>query len=168
MACTECNNLKDITDLTRPYVVRTCGKCGRKIKLRIPGAHGIGFKVEKGDQVVMPAGFLTISANPLKGSGQFTSYGLSWFAEMIFGVDISTKKNREDFPAAIRAIMESNENFFNTAEYLKGLDLNDPANADEVFNRINANPKSSEWWGYMAGAFGAVALNAIEEGNPSD
>jgi hypothetical protein len=87
---------------------------------------------------------------------------------MIFGVDISAKKNREDFSATIRAIMESNEEFFKTAEYLKGLDLNDPANADEVFKRINANPKSSEWWGYMAGAFGAASLNAIEERNASE
>jgi hypothetical protein len=97
MACTECNKLKDVTDLSRPYVARTCKKCGRKIKLRTPGAHGIGIKVSEGDEFIMPAGFLTMSANPLKGSGQFTSHGLRWFAEMIFGVDISKKENREDF-----------------------------------------------------------------------
>jgi Domain of unknown function (DUF4263) len=168
MACTECNNLKDIADLSRPYVVRTCRRCGRKIKLRIPGAHGIGFKVEKGDQVVMPAGFLTMSANPLKSNGQFTSHGLSWFAEMVFGVDISAKRNREDFPAAIRAIMGNNEAFFKDAEYLKGLDLSDPANEEEMFRRINANPKTIEWWGYMAAGFGSFALNAIEEGIASE
>jgi hypothetical protein len=116
----------------------------------------------------MPAGFLTMSANPLKGSGQFTSHGLRWFAEMIFGVDISKKENREDFPTAIRAIMDSNENFFKDAEYLNGLDLNDPANEEEMFKRINANTKTVEWWGYMAAGFGSIALNAIEEGNASE
>jgi len=109
-----------------------------------------------------------MSANPLKGSGQFTSHGLSWFAEMVFGVDISTKKNRENFPAVIHAIMESNENFFKDAECVEGLDLSDPANEEEMFKRINANPRTIEWWGYMAAGFGSFALNAIEEGNASE
>lgn len=168
MPCTECGSLKDITDLDRPYVVRTCSKCGRKIKLRNPGAHGIGLKVEKGDQFVMPAAFLTLSANPLKGSGQFTPQGLSWFAEMVFGIDISKKAAREDFPAAIRCIIESNENFFKDAESLSDLNLTDSANEEEIFKRINMNPKTVEWWGYMAAAFGSLALNAIEEANASD
>jgi hypothetical protein len=168
MACIECDELKDITDLSRPYVVRTCNKCGRKIKLRTPGAHGIGLEVEKGDQFIMPAGFLTMSANPLKGSGQFTSYGLSRFAETIFVSDIATQENRDDFRPAIRAIMESTEAFFKDADYLKGLDLNDPANEEEIFKRITAHPKTVECWGYMATGFGAIALSAIEAGNASE
>jgi hypothetical protein len=153
MACNACEKLKDITDLSRPYVVRTCGSCGRKIRLRTPGAHGIGFKVKKGDQVVLPAGFLTLSANPLKGGGQFSSHGLKLFAEMVFGIDIGKKKNRENFSGALRGIMESNENFFKDAEYLRGLDLNDPANEEEMFRRINSHQKTVEWFGYMAAGF---------------
>lgn len=168
MACKACEKLKDITDLSRPYVVRTCKKCGRKIKLRNPGRHGIGFKIEKGDQFVMPAGFLTLSANPLKGTGQFSSEGLKWFAEMIFGVDLAKKKNREEFPAALRVILESNEAFFKDAEYLKGLDLNDPANEAEMFKRINAHPKTVEWFGYMAAGFCFMAQTAIEVDNASE
>jgi Domain of unknown function (DUF4263) len=168
MACTECDSLNDITDLSRPYVVRTCKKCGREIKLRSPGAHGIGIKIRKGDRFVMPAGFLNMSANPLKSGGQFTSHGLKRFAEMVFGVDIAKREHREDFPAAIRAIMDSNESFFKDADYLKGLDLNEPANEEEMFKRISANAKTVEWWGYMAAGFGSIALNAIEEGNASE
>lgn len=168
MTCKACAKLKDVTDLSRPYTVRTCEECGRKINLRKAGAHGIGIEVKKGEQFVMPAGFLTVSANPLKGSGQFTSHGLSWFAELVFGVDISKQENREGFPAAIRATMESNENFFKDAEFLKGIDLNDAANEEEIFKRISANTKTVEWWGYMAALFGAVALDAIKEGKASD
>lgn len=168
MACEACKKLKDIADLSRPYVVRTCKTCGRKIKLRTPGAHGIGFKINEGDQFIMPAEFLTMSANPLKGTGQFTSYGLSWFAEMVFGVDLAKKDSRKDFPASLRAIMESNENFFKGAKYLEGLDLHALANEEEVFKRINANQKTVEWFGYMAAGFCFMALMAIEEGNASD
>ena len=83
-------------------------------------------------------------------------------------MDISKKKNRDDFPAAIRAMMESNEQLFKNAEYLKGLDLDDPRNEEEMFKRINANPKTVEWWGYMAAGCGSIALNAIEGGRASE
>ncbi len=168
MACKSCEKLEDITDLSRPYTVHTCEKCGRKVKQRNPGAHGIGLNVQKGDQVVLPASFLTMSANPLKATGQFSSYGLKWFAEMMFGVDIATKKNREDFPAALRSILENDEVFFKDAEYLKGLDLNDPANEMEMFTRINAHSKTVEWFGYMAAGFCSMALTAIEQGNGAE
>jgi hypothetical protein len=167
MSCKQCDSLDDITDLSRPFVVRTC-TCGRKIKLRSPGAHGIGFKVEKGDEFTIPAGFITLSANPLKGSGQFTSYGMNWFAEMVFGIDIASPNNRDDFRPAIRSIMESNETFFKDAEYLKGLDLNNPENEDEMYKRLSAHQRTAEWWGFMAAGFGSIALNAIEQGNASE
>jgi hypothetical protein len=168
MTCPACAKLKDISDLSRPYTIRTCEKCGRKINLRKPGAHGVGIEVEKGEQFVMPAGFLSISANPLKGSGNLTRHGLNWFAELTFGVDIAKNQYREDFRPGIRKIIESNEALFKDAEYLRGLDLDDPSNEEEMFKRISANTKTVEWWGFMAAGFGAVALNAIEEGKASE
>lgn len=166
MTCKNCEKLKDISDLNHPYVVRICKKCGRKIKLRTAGAHGIGIKVEKGDEFVMPPGFLALSANPLKQGGHFTSYGLNLFAERVFGVDVST--NRADFPTALRAIIESNEEFFKHAEYLQGLDLDDPANEEEMIKRISANTRTTEWWGFMAAGLGSIALRAIEEEKASE
>ena len=37
VACKACKKLQDLTDLSRPYVVRTCPKCGRQIN---PPAFG--------------------------------------------------------------------------------------------------------------------------------
>lgn len=167
MACVKCKKLKDIQDLSRPYVVRTC-KCGRKIKLRTPGAHGIGFKVNKGDQVIMPASFLTLSANPLKGAGNFSKEGLAWFAELVFGVDISKKEHREKFPERLTKVIESNEVFFRDAECLKGLDIEDPNNEEEMVKRLCANPKTTEWWGYLAAGFAFMASQAIKDGNATE
>lgn len=168
MGCPKCSTLEDIADLSQPYVVRTCKDCGRKIKLRTLGAHGIGLEVKKGDRFAMPAEFLKLSANPLKATGRFTRDGIAWFAELVFRTDIATKQNREDFPTAIRAIIEDNVSFFKDADHLKGLDLNDPANEEEVFKRVSANTRTVEWWGYMASVFGSIALNAIEAGNASE
>ena len=168
MACNLCEKLKEVKDLSRPHVVRTCRQCGRELKLRNPGRHGIGLKVEKGDRIVMPAEFLALSANPLKGNGQFTAEGLKWFAELVFGVDLATKSYREDFLPALRLIMENNENFFKDAECLQGLDLNNPDNEEEMFRRLNANQKSVEWFGYMAAGMCHMAITSIEEGRAAE
>jgi hypothetical protein len=128
MACSACKDLKDITDLRTLYVVRACKKCGRKIKLRQLGKHGMGVKIEKGDQIVMPAGALQFSANPLKGGGRFTTRGLSWFAKMVFGVEIGNQKSRDNFAQALADIIEANEQNFVGVDFLGDLDLEDPEN----------------------------------------
>jgi hypothetical protein len=87
---------------------------------------------------------------------------------MVFGVELASKEHRENIPAAIRAIMENNENFFKDAECLTGLDLNDPANEEEMFKRISANQTTQEWWGFLSAGFCSIALNAIKEGKADE
>jgi hypothetical protein len=65
MACKTCQGKADITDLSAPYVIRVCRKCGRKIKVREPGDRGLSISIKKGDQIVIPDGWLQVSANPL-------------------------------------------------------------------------------------------------------
>ena len=168
MTCSRCEKIDDIPDLSIPYVVRICKGCNRQIHLRPPGAHGIGIAVEKGDQLIIPEGFIQITANPLKGSMHFTRPGLAHFAQMVFGVDILKEENRSDFNATIRAIVESNEDFFKNSDILKGIDINDAANAEEVVKRINANPGTYEYWAFMASSFGFAALHAIEQNIPAE
>ena len=78
MTCKACEHFQDVSEDGGPYVVRKCAQCGRDIRVREAGDHGIGFKIEKGDQVVIPAAWLDISANPLKGKGHLTRSGLDW------------------------------------------------------------------------------------------
>jgi hypothetical protein len=75
------------------------------MKLREPGAHGIGIKVEEGDRIVIPEGWLNISANPLKGTGHLTRSGLQWFADHVFANDAI--KRRGDFSAAMEEMNEA-------------------------------------------------------------
>ncbi len=73
----------------------------------------------------------------------------------------------DNFPAALRTVIESNDQYFKNAEFLKGLNFNDPADADEIWKRIKEKPKTIEYWGFWAAAFGSIALDAIEKGNAS-
>src|ERR1044071_6333032 len=99
MTCTVCEHIRDVLESEGLYVVRSCDHCGRKIKVRESGKHGIGIQIRKGDQVVMPAGWLKIAANPLKGSGHLSSSGLDWFASLVF--ENGWARRRHDFQTAI-------------------------------------------------------------------
>ena len=109
MTCNACAEWVEITDLRAPHVVRTCPKCSRQANLRPPGEHGIGIKVEKGDKFVFPAEFIQIAANPLKGTGHLTRYGLTWFADLVFGGGTLVRK-RDDVAGAIKEFMAESEN----------------------------------------------------------
>src|SRR5271165_3282506 len=104
MACTICEKIEDVTEAGGLYVIRNCSHCGRPMKLREPGEHGVGIQIRKGDQVTIPAGWLKISANPLKGGGHLSKTGLNWFAGLVFGSGLV--KRRDDFPTAIAELDE--------------------------------------------------------------
>ncbi len=164
MPCEACKGKVDIDDLSSPYVIRTCPTCGRDVKLRESGDHGRGMKVEKGDQVVFPAGWLKISANPLKGSGHLTKHGLEWFAKLTFVEDLPQKQG------AIEKVLEENDRYcvgmHQKSELIKDLDLGNPDHAEEIFQRLNANQQSVDWWVYLFGTFNAIVEGAIQENDP--
>lgn len=93
MLCPKCEYIVERTDL--PHVVRRCEGCGRKLHIHEPGAHGIGFNVRKGDQVVIPKDWLKLSLNPLKSTSRFSRYGLQWFAQQIHLEELPKKKKNE-------------------------------------------------------------------------
>lgn len=165
MTCPTCAKLQDETNPTLPHVVKICGDCGGEYRFREPGKHGIGFKIEKGDRVVIPAGFLKLSANPLKGSGRMSRHGIEWFAELVFGVDLANKKSRENITDALEKIQESNEKFFKDADYLKDLDLNNLDDQKLLFDRIQEREKSIEWWGFMASLFSSLTIDSVKAGD---
>jgi hypothetical protein len=166
--CEKCKDWNETTDLNQPHTVRTCPQCGRKVPLRNLGPHGIGIKVQKGDQFVLPANFLQVSANPLRGTGILSEHGINWFAQLVFGIDISNPERKTDFAAALSGIIEASEEFFRNAEVLKGINLADPANEQLVFSKLSENQTSVEWWGYLAAAFSTMAQKSIGENNAND
>src|ERR1700730_4084406 len=99
MVCKTCEQIEDVTEAGGLYVIRNCSQCGRPIKLREPGKHGIGVQIRKGDQVMIPAGSVKFAANPLKGGGHLTKWGLGCFAGLLFGNGLETRQH--DFSAAI-------------------------------------------------------------------
>lgn len=160
MSCSSCAHLKNISDLSTPYVKRTCAKCGRKVNLREPSDNGHGIKVEKGDQFKFPKGWLQIAANPLKGTGHLTRHGLGWFAKLIFVEEI--KKESE-----ITELLEESrlyaDKILEDSELLADLNLESQEDAKEAIARLEKDQASLEWWALLTGTFSAIAKDAIEE-----
>jgi hypothetical protein len=161
MTCNQCVSLKDIEDLSLPYVVRTCGSCNREIKLREPGDNGHGIKVEKGDRFVFPDGFLKISANPLKSTSRLTKHGLAWFAKLIFIEEL--EKNPDKIDEFTKANEDYSERILKDAGLFEGLDLSSEEGAKELFSRVENEKDGIEWWAYCFGMFNDVTRDAIDE-----
>ena len=163
MACESCNHLIDIIDLFFPYVVRTCQQCNRKINLREPGEKGHGIKVEKGDQFIIPQGWLQIAANPLKGRGVLTKHGLEWFAKLIFIEDLP--KTFDELETQLQKNEEFCENYLRKSDLIKDLDIENPEHSEEIFRRLNSNQASIEWWAFLFATFNSIVEKSIAENN---
>jgi len=162
MPCNDCKHLKNIKDLTGPYVIRTCPSCSRKIKLREPGKNGHGIQVNKGDQFVVPKGWLNISANPLKGTGHLTKHGLEWFAKLIFVEELKKEKDFDEFTNSMETQCDK---ILRSSALLSDLDIDSEADAEELFDRLKSNQSTAEWWAFIAGTFNAIARDAVDEDN---
>jgi len=135
MTCAKCESVLERPDL--PHTIRKCERCGRELRIHEPGAHGIGFQIRKGDQVVIPKDWLKLSLNPLKGSGQFTRYGLQWFSQMVHLEDLPKKKN--EVAAEIDRLEKRCDEIISGSALLAGLDISKPEHTDSIISKLKEN-----------------------------
>ncbi|HNC91765.1 MAG TPA: DUF4263 domain-containing protein [Anaerolineales bacterium] len=159
MTCPQCENIVERPDL--PHTVRRCEGCGRELRIHEPGAHGIGFNIRKGDQVVIPEGWLKLSLNPLKSSGRFSRYGLQWFAEQIHLEELPKKKN--DIAAEIDRLETKCDQILEASDLLAGLDLANPDHTDQIIAKLRERQDSIEWWAFLMGTFISFLRDATEK-----
>lgn len=163
MSCALCHNISDVDPKSGPYVIRICSQCGREMRTREIGKHGIGINVKEGEQFVIPAEWLITSANPLKGNGNFTRSGLSWFAKLIFLSELP--RSVDEF----KVVLDSNEKYcsevLKRSVHLKGLDIEKESDMEIAFDIIRKLEGTAEWYAMAFGSFNAIALSAIEEGD---
>ena len=159
MSCPKCEHIVERPDL--PHTVRQCEGCGRELHIHEPGAHGIGFNIRKGDQVVIPKDWLKLSLNPLKSSGQFSRYGLQWFAEQIHLEDLPKKKI--EVQAEIDRLEARCDEILGASALLEGLDISNPEHADQIIAKLKDRRESIEWWAFLMGTFISFLNDATEK-----
>jgi hypothetical protein len=163
MGCKTCDHILDAAENGQMYVIRNCAECGRRMKIRQAGDHGIGLVVEKGDEVVVPQAWLQqqLTANPLKGGGRFTRTGIHWFATHMFVGGL--EKRRHDFRAAIEEIENVYTDILKKSPLLQGLDVEDPDQSEAVFKKLDASRNSAEFWLYFSALYFSIAKEAIDK-----
>ncbi len=159
MPCPKCEHIVERPDL--PHTIRQCEGCGRELHIHEPGAHGIGFNIRKGDQVVIPKDWLKLSLNPLKSSGRFSRYGLQWFAEQIHLEELPKKKN--EVAAEIDRLEARCDRILGSSALLAGLDLANPTHADQIIANLKERQESIEWWAFLIGTFISFLRDATEK-----
>ena len=163
MPCKICKNQVEIENLNVPHVIRKCKECGREMHIRNAGKHGIGIKVEKGDQFTIPSDWLKIHANPLKGTGHLTKSGLAWFAKLIFLGELP-RQHKE-----IKNVIKTDNDYFleilKKSEMLQGLDVEKQEDSEDIHKILIENQESIEWWAYISAIFNEFAEEAIDKGD---
>ncbi|MGD1905220.1 MAG: Shedu immune nuclease family protein [Leptolyngbyaceae cyanobacterium] len=128
--------------------------------MREPGSNGHGIKIKKGDQFILPKGWLQMSANPLKGTTHFTRYGLGWFAKLVFVEDIKSAGDidqiLEESSSYADAILEESELFMD-------LNLEDETDSEEAIRRLRENQAGLEFWASLVATFSNSAKDAIAD-----
>ncbi len=163
MACELCSNIPDIREADGPYLSRTCTGCGRKINFRRLNKDGSGITVQEGETFTIPAAWLTIAANPLKGNGHLARPGLRWFADLVFIKDgaITADALVSDLGQLDRWMLERLGNY----EPLKGYDLETEAGGEAAIALLNKDPGDAPALLLTANFFLGVAAEALKEGD---
>jgi hypothetical protein len=125
------------------------------------GKHGIGMKIRKGDQVVIPKEWLKLSFDPTKTTGRFTKYGLSWFAGKILVGDLPKKK--EEIKAELQRIEDECDSVLTSSKLLRDLDIKNPDHSEKIIDILTTRKDTSEWWAFLIGAFLSIVRDALEK-----
>jgi len=161
MPCELCKNQVEIENLSIPHVIRKCKKCGREMHIRNAGKHGIGIKIEEGDQFIIPNGWLKIHANPLKGTAKLTKAGLIWFAKLIFLDELP--KQHTEIKNVIKKDMNNYLNILQKSELIEGLDVEKEEDAEKIHKILIDNQESVDWWAYISAIYNEIAEEAIDK-----
>jgi hypothetical protein len=145
-----------------PHVIRSCEGCGRAMRIVERGKHGKGIQIRKGDSFVIPAGWLKLSANPLKSTGRLTHAGLDWFAQLIFVDGLLSKESEYSTDAA--RIEEDVDRIVNNSPLVHPLEVNNAEDTEQILVNLQDKQYTPEFWAFWTGQFLALAREARANG----
>jgi hypothetical protein len=158
--CGDCG--RSLVPLTTPHVERPCGQCGKSTFIADPGPDGVGIRVEKGDKFTIPAGWLKISLDPAKASGQLTRPGVTWFAGQLLVGGVPTQD--EQVEEYLERLRTEADKALEASPLLSHLDPDDAASADAAIEILKDKQETVEWWLLLMGSAAAWLLDELHSG----
>jgi len=155
--CSTCGvSLQPLPNL---HVERACEQCGESIFVREAGEGGKGVKIHKGDKLHLPTGSISISLKPKAGSHLFKP-GVNWLVQQFF-LDGAPNTYRE-LSSLFDRYDHVAEEKLKRSEKLSGLSLDNESDSEAIFEVLNKDKASWEWWAYLTGLYSSVGREAVQ------
>lgn len=133
------------------------------MRIHEPGDHGRGFRVKKGDRVVIPEDLIRISLNPLKSTVQFTRTGLEMAAATFLLEGLH--RSEDQYLELMSALEAKTDAVVMAFPPVAGMDINDREQVEQILTIMKDHPSAPEYWALWVGQFLALARSAIEDGD---
>lgn len=162
MSCEKCKHIIEHPDI--PHILRKCDNCGRTLRVHEPSSDGL--QCAEGESLVIPAGFLRLSLNPLKASGQLTRHGMQWYAREIFFGDFESNGSYSvlDELAALESQCENNLRGTKIEEALQKAESDD---AEALKLALENEKHSLKYWSYLLLLCASSLREAIDKQDAS-
>jgi hypothetical protein len=97
----------------------------------------------------------------LKSQGQLLAQVYRNRARPLFGNGL--EKRRHDYLTAIAELDDEYGEVLKKSPLLAGFDIENPEQAEAIFNKLNADQSAPAWWVYVSSSFLSIAKDAIEK-----
>lgn len=163
--CSDCG--RSLQPLPLPHVERSCEECQRAVYLVEPGEDGKGIKIRAGDKFTIPAGTISFSLDPSQSTGKLTRHGVRWYVtRVLFNEAVAADA------AALESLLERYEkqadHVLENSDKLAHLDLEDEQDASGVWEILEKDKTSVEWWALLEGSMAHLVRDALEAGNAGE
>ena len=156
--CPDCG--KSRLPLSVPHVTTECVTCGRTIHFVRPGDDGQGIKVEAGERLTIPAGFISISLEPRSNAKLFRP-GLLFLIHHLFAGKLPTEATMLEF---VNELDEDYEKYIWTLDEAKDVEQSD-AGLETLLQRVGKDKQSRNWHILAANLFCAGVKWSVENNN---
>ncbi|GAB3880731.1 hypothetical protein GCM10027612_08760 [Microbispora bryophytorum subsp. camponoti] len=159
--CAVCNQL--IEAPSQPHAKGSCNNCGRDF-YRLAGPNGLEAK--QGEQIVFPAGTLSLSLDPNEGNGRLLRPGFTWLIQHL--VTESAPNKPTDVRSALEKYNSLASHILKASSMLSDFNLETEEGAEAAIERLGMQQHLVEWWAMAMGTFAALTEEHLNSGKTEE
>ncbi|MEP0753581.1 hypothetical protein NDA03_15300 [Trichocoleus sp. Lan] len=156
--CSQCG--LSLIPLKTFHVARACSECGKTIHVAEPGEDGKGVKVQKGDQIIVPAGLIRMSLDP-KENCTFTRIGLLDFVQML--MTSGCPQTSAELDMLLEYYEKEGYKCLRESPLLQDLDIENENDNEEIWQRLKEDNNLQEISAALMVSFVDITRKAIAE-----
>jgi hypothetical protein len=145
--CPKCG--RSCTPLKVPHLSVDCKDCGRTVYFLRLDPSGEGIRIEAGERLTIPAGFIKMSLQPSPTS-HLARPGLGFLLNQLFVGTVPSEEGIYEFVDQLQKIFDTH---IEAADAAQGLNLETEAGLEELVKRLEERKLSIDWYMLSAAMF---------------